>query len=68
MHPPEYAVRTLGECLVDSPLGLPVSAGAGVAGYVKDSVRIGVSIEQTPDGLPTTARLRRWRAATSTSR
>ncbi|MEP6593440.1 MAG: ATP-dependent 6-phosphofructokinase [Acidobacteriota bacterium] len=57
MHPPEYDVRTLGECRVESPLGLPVSAGAGVAGYVKDTVRIGVSIEQTPDGSLSAATL-----------
>jgi 6-phosphofructokinase 1 len=43
-------VKTLGECLIDSPIGLPVSAGAGIAGYVSDSVRVGVSIEQSMDG------------------
>jgi 6-phosphofructokinase 1 len=41
-----YQVRTLGECLIDSPLKLPVSSAAGIAGYVPDSVRIGLSIEQ----------------------
>ena len=42
----EYEVQSLGECLIDSPLNLPVSSGAGVAGYVPDSVRISLSIEQ----------------------
>jgi 6-phosphofructokinase 1 len=42
----EYEVQSLGECLIDSPLNLPVSSGAGIAGYVPDSVRISLSIEQ----------------------
>jgi 6-phosphofructokinase 1 len=42
-----YQVQTLGECLIDSPLGLPVSSGAGIAGYVPDSVRVGVTLDQT---------------------
>jgi 6-phosphofructokinase 1 len=41
-----YQVQTLGECLIESPLRLPVSSAAGIAGYVPDSVRIGLSIEQ----------------------
>ena len=43
---PEYQVRTLGECLIDSPLQLPFSSAAGIAGYVSDSVRISLTIEQ----------------------
>ncbi|MEO7275803.1 MAG: ATP-dependent 6-phosphofructokinase [Vicinamibacterales bacterium] len=39
-------VRTLGECLIDSPLDLPDSPHAGIAGYVSDSLRIRLSIEQ----------------------
>ena len=42
----DYQVQTLGECLIDSPLDLPVSSAAGIAGYVSDSVRISLSIEQ----------------------
>lgn len=42
----EYQIETLGECLFDSPLGLPVSTGAGIAGYVSDDVRILINIEQ----------------------
>src|SRR6476646_10287374 len=41
-----YQVRLLGECLIDSPLDLPNSPHAGIAGYVSDSLRIGLSIEQ----------------------
>jgi len=41
-----YQVRSLGECLIDSPLDLPNSPHAGIAGYVSDSLRIGLSIEQ----------------------
>ncbi len=41
-----YEVRSLGECLIDSPLDLPNSPHAGIAGYVSDSLRIGLSIEQ----------------------
>jgi len=42
-----YQVQTLGECLIESPLGLPVSSGAGVAGYVSDQTRVGVTIDHT---------------------
>jgi len=45
-----YQVQTLGECLIDSPLGLPVSSGAGIGGYVSDSVRVGIAIEKSVDG------------------
>jgi len=41
-----YEVRSLGDCLIDSPLDLPNSPHAGIAGYVSDSLRIGLSIEQ----------------------
>ncbi len=52
-----YEVQTLGECLIDSPLDLPHSAGAGIAGYVPESVRIRVSIEQPPHGVSPDATL-----------
>ena len=45
MEVSEYQIESLGECQIDSPLGLPVSSGAGVAGYVSDAVRIIVNLE-----------------------
>lgn len=50
MEFPDAQIETLGECQIDSPLGLPVSSGAGIAGYVSDEVRILVNIEY-PGGL-----------------
>ena len=46
MEEQDYQVETLGDCLIDSPLRLPESSGAGMAGYVADSVRILCSIER----------------------
>ncbi len=46
MEPSECQIESLGECQIDSPLGLPFSTAAGVAGYVADTVRISVNIEQ----------------------
>ncbi len=45
----KYQVETLGECSIESPLKLPVSSGAGMAGYVSDSVRIHARIECQED-------------------
>ncbi len=42
----DYQIEALGECQIDSPLGLPVSSGAGMAGYVSDAIRISVNLEQ----------------------
>ena len=53
----ECHIESLGECQIDSPLGLPVSSGAGIAGYVSDAVRIFVNIEhhgETPSPTPVT--------------
>lgn len=46
MERSDYQIEMVGECHVDSPLGLPVSTGAGIAGYVSDAVGIFVNIEQ----------------------
>ncbi|MEK7728909.1 MAG: 6-phosphofructokinase, partial [candidate division KSB1 bacterium] len=46
MESSDYQIETLGECQFDSPLGLPVSTGAGIAGYVSDTIRILVNLEQ----------------------
>jgi 6-phosphofructokinase 1 len=46
METAEHQIESLGDCLIDSPLNLPDSAGAGMAGYVSDSVRIQSSIER----------------------
>lgn len=50
MTPSEYEIESLGECRIDSPLAMPVSSGAGVAGYVADSIRIAVNIERHGKG------------------
>lgn len=50
----DYQIESLGECQIDSPLGLPVSSGAGVAGYVSDAVRIFVNIERHGENHPDT--------------
>ena len=47
----KYQVTTQGECTIDSPLGLPMSSGAGIAGYVSDSLRIYASIEHQVGGV-----------------
>ncbi len=46
MENSDYQIESLGEGLIDSPLGLPISTGAGVAGYVAEATRIFVNIEQ----------------------
>lgn len=46
MEADAYQVESLGDCRIDSPLRLPESSGAGMAGYIPDSVRILCSIER----------------------